>query len=159
MNLSVMSPLDTRKIVLILYSMSGTENITAVYSGVRFYAELTRKGGKRAGTIHVVNPAIKNGICMMALGVTRGAVTGKDCLPIATWTSPEYLANKCEEIDEVEARKVDAAMMKAVDAYERSEEYRTMYHLEIKKPGRTKLQDANASGIPTAHKFYEMYGA
>lgn len=112
--------------------------------GLKFYACLTRKGGRRDGTIMIVNPRVKNGICMAALSVSVGHRTAERLeLPVVTWTSPDHLARKCQEIDAEEARTVDPAMMALFDKYQRSEEYRIGYALESRKDNVTKLQRAS----------------
>lgn len=135
----------------------------ALYSGVEFYAQLHRKNGRPTGTIVVVNPEIKNGTCVLMLACAPGHVAGKDSLPVQTWARPSYLTDYCRKVTEEQAREIDAAMMAFIDKHHRSEEFRTMYEIEEKKPGRSTYQRADVEA-PThgadwvGHKFYELYG-
>lgn len=142
-----------------LFGMKASTKNTK-YAGVEFYAERVRKGSARlAGTVLIVSRSVRNGQCFAAIGVPRD---GRKALPVTTWVSPSYLADRCVVVTEEEARAIDAATMNAVDAYERSPEYREMYAVEIRKPGRTPLQPALDRDMgPTkdvAAKFHELYG-
>lgn len=137
---------------------------TLVYSGVEFYVQLHRKNGQPTGTIVVVNPAVKNGICVLMLACPPGARAGKDALPVTTWARPDtYLAFYCRKVTQEDARKIDPAMMAFLDKHHRSPEFRAMYEIEEKKPGRSTYQRADVDA-PThgadwvGHKFHELYG-
>lgn len=130
------------------------------YDGIEFYARLARKGSKTTtGTVLLVTRAKRNGQCFAAITVPRD---GSKALPIVTWVSPENLADRCTRITEADARRIAPDMMRAVDAFDRSPEYRAMYQAEIVKPGRTCLQPALEKDMPPtfdiAKKFYELYG-
>lgn len=126
--------------------MSETGN-AAGYSGVDFYAHVTRKGGPLAGTIMVVSRTVKNGTWMAAISIPVGAVAGKDALPVVTWTSPEWLARRAVKVSEARARDIAPDMMRFVDAHHRSPEFRAMYAVELRKPNATKgLRPISAQG-------------
>lgn len=134
---------------------------TMNYTGVEFFAEVERKGSARlTGTVLVLSREIRNGQCFAAVAVPSD---GRSALPVVTWVSPKYLADKCRKVTETEARAIDPRTMKALDAHHRSPEYREMYQAEIVKPGRTNLQPALAKDMPPTkditRKFYELYGA
>lgn len=124
--------------------MSAAE--TAGYEGVEFYAHVTRKGGPLAGTVMLVSTTVRNGTWMAAISVPVGAQTGKTALPVVTWVSPEWLARRAVKVDESTARSIDPATMMAVDAHHRSPEYRAMYAVEMRKPGRSPLRPISAQG-------------
>lgn len=129
------------------------------YDGVQFFARLARKGSStRTGTVLVVG-ALRNGKCRAAITVPRD---GSKALPIVTWVSPETLTDRAVQVTEEEARRIAPAMMTAIDAFDRSPEYRAMYQAEIVKPGRTCLQPALAKDMPPTiditAQFYQLYG-
>jgi hypothetical protein len=130
------------------------------YGGCEFWAERTRRNGRLSGTVLVVNRSVRNGESFLALGLP---VDGRKALPIATWASDSYLSRKnAVKITEAQAREIAPEMFKAIDAHERSPEYRAMYAAEISKPGRSPLQPA----FPAPHQvrtnvtetFYRLYG-
>lgn len=130
------------------------------YEGVEFYVELTRKGGKRTGNVLVVRRAVRNGESFACVAVETGKVAGKTALPVVTWTHDDYLARKCEKIDETAARAIDPAMMAYLDKHHDAAEFRLMHEIERWKPGRTGLQQVDDPGTgSTAEQFYELYGA
>lgn len=135
------------------------------YEQVKFYAEVARKGSRKlTGTILVVAPWMVNGTCVAAIG--RPA-DGAPALPVTTWVYPEYLANRAYEVTEAEAREIDPVTFRAVDGFQRAEEYRAGYAVEIKKPGKAGgLQPALERDYPdhvnrggtVADQFYRIYG-
>lgn len=105
------------------------------YTGVRYFAEQARKGSKQlTGTVIVLGTQ-RNGVCRAGIGRPKDRLA----LPTVTWVSPKYL-EKCREVTEEEARKIDSFLFRFVDAFEQgTAEYRLMYQIEAK----TSLQKAD----------------
>jgi len=121
------------------------------YSDCLFFAEKTsaHKGARLAGTVLVVakRPSgdMVNGKTVKAIGVPRGDAMG---VPVATWTSLEYLTRKCVEVTEGEARTLQPRMFAALEAYDRALEYRAGHVfaiVEAIRRGRYSLQPADGA--------------
>lgn len=130
------------------------------FDNADFYARLARKGSStRTGTVLVVSRTQRNGVCFAAITVPHD---GSAALPVTTWVSPATLTDRCVKISEADARRIAPEMMRHVDAFDRSPEYRAMYAAEIVKPGRTSLQPALERDMPPtidiAAQFRRMYG-
>jgi hypothetical protein len=102
------------------------------YSESRFFAEKTsaRKGADLAGTVLIApkrpTRAQRNGITVMVVGVPDGGG-----VPCATWASPDYLERSCIEVTEEQARRLVPAFFRALEAYDRSPEYRLGHALTV----------------------------
>lgn len=131
------------------------------YTGCRFYAEKTsgRRGAKLAGTIVIVaKRPERNGQCVAFVGVPRGE---RSAVPVKSWTHPNYLATKCVEVTESEARAIHPELFQASETYERAPEYRMGHAIEVARAFRAglTLQPADASGSWVGDHFYRIYGA
>jgi hypothetical protein len=131
------------------------------YTACRFYAERTsgRKGAKLAGTVVIVAKSPeRNGQCVKAVGTPRGERTA---VPVATWVHPDYLANKCVEVTEAQAREMHPELFAQSARYDRASEYRIMHAIETARAfrqGVSMLQPADLRGTWTGHDFYRLYG-
>ncbi len=123
------------------------------YTDCLFFAEKAsaRKGAALTGSVLVaarkLTPDIVNGSTVKALGTPR-AEPGKPgvSVPVATWVSVDYLARRCVEISEADARKMAPRMFDAIDTFQRSPEFRTMHAIEVAeaiKRGAFTLQSAD----------------
>jgi hypothetical protein len=101
-----------------------------LYSGCDFYAEKTsgHRFAPLAGTVLVVSRTVKNGICPKAVAVPKGQ---PNAVPVATWVHPDHLAKRCVKVTEADARRIHPAIFAALEAFDRSPEYRAMHAAEI----------------------------
>jgi hypothetical protein len=131
------------------------------YTGCRFFAEKTsgRKGAKLAGTVVIVaKRPERNGQCVAVVGVPRG---DRKAVPVKSWAHPDYLATKCVEVTETEARAIHPEMFEASETYERAPEYRIGHAIETARAFRAglTLQPADMGGVWVGHNFRRIYGA
>jgi len=118
------------------------------YKDCRFFAEKTsaRKNAELTGGVVIIatHPTEDhiNGKCLMGLGTPK---SGTRMVPCATWVSPDYLSRKCVEVSEADARSIAPEMFQALESFDRSPEFRTIYEIalrEARERGRYSLQSA-----------------
>ncbi len=110
------------------------------YAGAEFWLILSL-GGERTGAMLCLYRERTNGTCFLSATTPHDEPSGDVRV---TWTSPVFLAKRCVQVTEREARALNPAFVSTLERYDDDPKFRAKYHAAHVEPSK-------------ANKFGELF--